>query len=326
MKKITFLITLMLSISLFGNTNNPIEEGKNSNPPKTISNNANFTLNANGVTCECDSALNGETGTLTINGVQKTFTKRTVAQIQALIAADQNDPEIGLSCTSGITNINNLFANKTSFNVDISHWDVSDVQKMALTFNGASAFNQNIGSWDVSNVDDMYGTFNLTTSFNQDIGSWDVSSATAMRYMFNGSAFNQDIGSWDVSLVTSMDHMFQNSAFNQDISGWCVTNFGIEPTNFSGGTSALTAGNSPVWGTCPVANSSVDANTLGYWKFDGNYLDETNNNLDGTAQGNVSFVASTAFTGAGNAASFAGTNHASSPNAPDYIQFLIMLS
>jgi len=51
-----------------------------------------------------------------------------------------------------------------------------------------------------------------------------------------------------------MEYMFTYaSAFNQDISGWCVTNIGLEPTEF-GLNSPLTQSNKPIWGTCPTAS------------------------------------------------------------------------
>jgi hypothetical protein len=49
----------------------------------------NFTLVANGVTCLCQNAAVGDAGTLTINGEQKTFTKRTVAERNVLINTEQ---------------------------------------------------------------------------------------------------------------------------------------------------------------------------------------------------------------------------------------------
>ena len=70
----------------------------------------------------CPDANFGDTGTLTIDGVDKTFTKRTRAQLDAIIANDQQDPEIALTCTSGITDMKELFKNKFNFNQDIGSW------------------------------------------------------------------------------------------------------------------------------------------------------------------------------------------------------------
>ncbi len=47
-------------------------------------------------------------GTLTINGEEKIFTKRTETVLRDLIIADVNDPQIALTCTSGIDNMNGL--------------------------------------------------------------------------------------------------------------------------------------------------------------------------------------------------------------------------
>ena len=43
----------------------------------------------------------------------------------------------------------------STFNDDISSWDVSSVTNMSFMFLGNAEFNQNISSWDVSSVQIM---------------------------------------------------------------------------------------------------------------------------------------------------------------------------
>ena len=126
---------------------------------------------------------------------------------------------------SRVINMEGVFRGASSFNQDIGDWDVSRVTNMQAMFYGASTFNQDIGDWDVSSVTDMLVMFGGAESFNQDIGDWDVSKVTTMyRLFYEASAFNQDIGDWDVSSVTRMEEMFNEAtAFNQDISDWDVS-------------------------------------------------------------------------------------------------------
>ena len=175
---------------------------------------ADFYLNPNGVTCMCPNAAFGDTGV--VNGI--TYTKRTKEQITEANAAT--------TCTSGITNMNNMFYISYAFNQDISSWDVSNVTTMNSMFHDVYEFNYPIGDWDVSNVTDMGKMFRSTWSFNQDISSWDVSNVTNMNEMFYGAfVFNHDISSWDVSNVTTMNSMFHDVyEFNQPIGSWDVSN------------------------------------------------------------------------------------------------------
>ena len=162
--------------------------------------------------------------------------------------------------TIGITSLDGAFRNCANLN-EVPAVLPSGIDSLARMFLSATSFNQNIGGWNTSGVTNMTGMFNGATSFNQNIGSWDTSSVTVMGNMFNGvTSFNQNIGSWDTSSVTIMAGMFNNApAFNQDLTGWCVGNFQSEPSSFAGGTSGLSAGNKPVWGTCPshVADGSI---------------------------------------------------------------------
>ena len=172
-----------------------------------------FYIADNEVTVKCPLADVGETGT--VNGVE--YTKRTKDMIIPGNAST--------SCTSGITDMSNLFEDESSFNEDISHWDVSKVESMNTMFQFANEFDQDISDWNVSNVEDMSRMFQFAESFNQDIGAWDVSSVTDMKFIFDqAESFNQDIGSWDVSSVTNMARMFTRAtSFNQDIGSWDVS-------------------------------------------------------------------------------------------------------
>jgi surface protein len=224
--------------------------------------NPNFTLAADGKTCLCPDATDGETGILLVNGVNQVFTKRNLTQLKALRDNDPNDPEIALTCTSGITDMEDLFKDidgfnqdlsswdvsnvtnmrrmflNTDFNYDIGNWDVGNVTNMTQMFRG-TPFNQPIVDWNVSNVTRMQLMFKDTPDFNQQIINWDVSSVTDMREMFDGaSAFNQDIGNWNVSNVTNMSGMFNDaSTFNQDIGDWDVSKVTTMDNMFASATS-----------------------------------------------------------------------------------------
>jgi surface protein len=82
-----------------------------------------------------------------------------------------------------------------------------------------STFNKDISKWDVSNVRSMLAMFE-NSKFNRSISKWNVSKVTTMQMMFYRSEFNKDISKWDVSNVEDMKEMFLDSEFNGDLSKW----------------------------------------------------------------------------------------------------------
>ena len=171
-------------------------------------------------------------------------------------SAFQNCDNVVLNATdipdlSQVENTSYMFQGISAFNKDMSNWDVSNVKLMINMFQGASSFNEDISNWDVSNVTNMNSMFNNATAFNADLSNWDVSSVITMNSMFNNATtFNADLSTWDVVNATNMSKMFNNAAaFNQNLSGWDVDNV-TNCSNFAGGTSILSAGNTPNFTNC----------------------------------------------------------------------------
>jgi len=75
-----------------------------------------------------------------------------------------------------------MFYFATSFNSDISSWNVARVTNMAGMFSGASSFNSDISKWDVSSVKDMYSMFFVASSFNQNLCPWGLKLSTTFNY------------------------------------------------------------------------------------------------------------------------------------------------
>lgn len=143
---------------------------------------------------------------------------------------------------SGVTDMGGMFWGATSFNQNISSWNVQNVTNMNYLFESADSFNQDLSSWNVGSVTSMYHMFNSASNFNNgDSGNdhshpltWGshVSQVTDMESMFYYDyAFNQDIASWDVSSVTDTGSMFQ---------GDVVFNNGGQPLAWGANTAHVT--------------------------------------------------------------------------------------
>ena len=108
-----------------------------------------------------------------------------------------------------------MFDRASSFNQDVSGWNVSRVTSMSVMF-GGSNFNQDISGWNVGNVTIMNFMFG-SCPFNFDIGGWNVSSVENFSSMFGANApFDFDLANWNLSSATNMSSMFSNSALISD--------------------------------------------------------------------------------------------------------------
>ena len=181
--------------------------------------NPNFYLAPNGITCMCPDAEFGETGTLIIDGVEKTFTKRTRAELNVIMEGNENDTEITLTCTSGITDMGSLFSNMAFFNASIKYWDVSNVTNMSGMFNNAISFNQPLNNWDVSNVKSMSSMFSNATSFNQALDSWSFSSIEFLIDFLSNS--NMSVSNYDALLQLFLSQDITNVRLGAQLIGYC---------------------------------------------------------------------------------------------------------
>ena len=127
---------------------------------------------------------------------------------------------------SNVQSMYQTFRGATSFNGDVSGWDVQNVTDFSFMFFDATSFNGDISGWDVESGELMWAMLGNATSFNGDISGWDVHNVITFGFMFYGAtAFNGDISGWDVQNAQSMPGMFRGAtAFNGDISGWNVQN------------------------------------------------------------------------------------------------------
>lgn len=166
-----------------------------------------------------------------------------------------------------VTELVETFKDASSFNQNLSDWNVSTVTDVTSMFLGALDFNNGCDpddpadttcplDWgtDTSGVLDMNGMFSGAVSFNQDISDWDVSNVEDFGGMFStASSFNNGCAagvttcalSWNTSSVTDTQWMFyQADDFNQDVSGWdlsgvTLANFMFQNTNeFNNGCAA----------------------------------------------------------------------------------------
>ncbi|MCB9295772.1 MAG: BspA family leucine-rich repeat surface protein [Lewinellaceae bacterium] len=112
----------------------------------------------------------------------------------------------------------------------------NEILNMSYMFSGASSFNSDISHWDVGYI--LFHTFENCTSFNQDLSSWDVGHITRFDYAFAGAtSFNQDLSSWDVSRALSLEGMFKDAAaFDQNLGGWTISSTLVFMTDMLSGS------------------------------------------------------------------------------------------
>ena len=182
--------------------------------------------------------------------------------------ASSFDGDVSSWDVSEVTDMSYMFSNTPSFNGDLSAWDVSSLNNMRHMFWNSHSFNNDLSGWDVSEVSSMYGAFSGASSFDGDVSAWDVSNVDDMTEMFyDASSFDGDISRWNVSKVTDMFAMFYDaSSFDGDISRWNVSKVTDTAVMFYGASSF--DGDISRWDVSNVDNT--DGMFSGSTSFNGN--------------------------------------------------------
>lgn len=141
---------------------------------------------------------------------------------------------------SGIEEFDNMFRS-TSFNQDISSWDMSSATDIGAMFAFCPLFNQDISGWNVSNVTSFSTLFRQATSFNQNLDSWDVSSGNLFISTFQGSNVTlSTLSSWDMTSATNVSQMYQSALhIHSGISSWDMSNITSISSMFNSSTGVI---------------------------------------------------------------------------------------
>ena len=140
--------------------------------------------------------------------------------------------ETNLNCidTSAITNMSRLFSDiiESGYNVsniDISLWDVSNVENFGTMFFNCKDFNCDISEWNVSSMKRSSNMFYGCTNFNCDLSNWNISNLQVADNMFlDCENLNCDLSNWDTKNLRRADQMFQGCKnMTCDLSKWNVT-------------------------------------------------------------------------------------------------------
>ena len=87
---------------------------------------------------------------------------------------------------------------------------------MSSMFEGASSFNKDISGWDVTRVTDMSSMFESAKAFNRDISNWErggVADSSTLKHVkdmssvFKGASFLIQIHLLFIQQVTDMSHV-----------------------------------------------------------------------------------------------------------------------
>jgi len=125
-----------------------------------------------------------------------------------------------------VSNLSRMFYNCSSFNSNISGWDVSSVTDISEMFYGATSFDQDLSSWDFSSITLNTG---LTDAFyNTALG---VDNYDALLNNLNSTATIPNNVDLDMGLNTKYSLVGNTSRVALSTKSWMITDGGIVSVN-----------------------------------------------------------------------------------------------
>ena len=132
-----------------------------------------------------------------------------------------------LNCidTSVITDMSKLFYDSKfkDINIDVSEWDVSNVENMGCMLIYCEKLNCDLSNWNVSKLKFANSMFSHCKNFEgKGLENWDVSNIINMNYMFyECENLNCNLSNWDVSKVQNMSSVFDSCTALKNKPSWC---------------------------------------------------------------------------------------------------------
>lgn len=167
---------------------------------------ADIFVQPNGITLSAgNQAINN---TFVTDGVSWYYvaSSKTIYDIANLYANIIGDPDANVSITDRYA---------VTKSVPLKNVLTTRVMSLGGLFFGKSSFDQDISTWDLSYCVETSNMFRNASAFNQDINPWNTRYVWSMAYMFDGAtAFDQDLSEWCVPDIVSKPTNFDtNSGF-----------------------------------------------------------------------------------------------------------------
>lgn len=136
--------------------------------------------------------------------------------------------------TSNVSAMDYMFDSTGVQSLDLSSWDVSNVEYFTAMFQGMNAMSAlNVSGWNTKSAIDMSSMFRNTYKLvNLDVQSFNTSNVSNMSMMFQSSGVTSlDLSKWNVSNVTDMSRMMSMASVKTlNMSNWNlnkVSNMGL---------------------------------------------------------------------------------------------------